>query len=211
MKGSRSAVRGVNDEEGDSLLDCRVDGNGASTSWALHEPTRPGRKEGEEGRSSEGEGSPYWEHDVTRSDTLAGIALHYGVRAGDIKLANGLYGDADIHCRKTLRVPHPGVDPTSVRRRAHKRRQGKVTFAIQALRSYYETDEAIELRGRRLDEVISSTGHSSSCHSLCSPVGLAGSSSRQSSSPGTRVRAVRSCPVTLYSNFGANASLSILA
>ena len=42
---------------------------------------------------------------VIRSDTLCGISLQYGVNAADIKKANSLWSERDIHMKDTILVP----------------------------------------------------------------------------------------------------------
>ncbi|TVU07508.1 hypothetical protein EJB05_40864 [Eragrostis curvula] len=58
----------------------------------------------------------YLEHQVSRMDTLAGIAIKYGVEISDIKRANGLVSDSQMFALKTLLIPLPGRPiPSSVR------------------------------------------------------------------------------------------------
>ncbi|XP_062229926.1 uncharacterized protein LOC133927459 [Phragmites australis] len=58
----------------------------------------------------------YLEHDVSRMDTLAGIAIKYGVEISDIKRANSLVSDSQMFAHKTLLIPLPGRPmPSSVR------------------------------------------------------------------------------------------------
>eukprot|EP00897_Mesotaenium_endlicherianum_P005781 jgi/Mesen1/5230/ME000026S04543 len=54
------------------------------------------------------EKSAFITHTVTKLDTLAGLAIKYGVEVMDIKRANGLMNDMQMFARKTLRVPLPG-------------------------------------------------------------------------------------------------------
>ncbi|XP_066369997.1 uncharacterized protein [Miscanthus floridulus] len=55
------------------------------------------------------------EHEVTRMDTLAGIAIKYGVEISDIKRANSLVTDSQMFAHKTLLIPLPGMPmPSSV-------------------------------------------------------------------------------------------------
>ncbi|XP_004966551.1 uncharacterized protein LOC101760139 [Setaria italica] len=56
------------------------------------------------------------EHEVSRMDTLAGIAIKYGVEISDIKRANGLVSDSQMFAHKRLLIPLPGMPmPASVR------------------------------------------------------------------------------------------------
>lgn len=53
------------------------------------------------------------EHIVSRFDTLAGVAIKYGVEVADIKRMNGLTSDLQMFSRKSLRIPSPGRFPPS--------------------------------------------------------------------------------------------------
>nr|CAB3469122.1 unnamed protein product [Digitaria exilis] len=56
------------------------------------------------------------EHEVSRMDTLAGIAIKYGVEISDIKRANCLVTDSQMFALKILLIPLPGRPmPASVR------------------------------------------------------------------------------------------------
>ncbi|XP_003563221.1 lysM and putative peptidoglycan-binding domain-containing protein 1 [Brachypodium distachyon] len=58
----------------------------------------------------------FMEHEVSRMDTLAGIAIKYGVEISDIKRANGLVSDSQMFAHKALLIPLPGRPmPSSVR------------------------------------------------------------------------------------------------
>ncbi|KAM0909391.1 hypothetical protein ACQ4PT_014847 [Festuca glaucescens] len=58
----------------------------------------------------------FLEHEVSRMDTLAGIAIKYGVEISDIKRANSLVSDSQMYARKALLIPLPGRPmPSSVR------------------------------------------------------------------------------------------------
>ncbi|KAL5225910.1 hypothetical protein ABZP36_012549 [Zizania latifolia] len=50
----------------------------------------------------------YLEHQVSRMDTLAGIAIKYGVEISDIKRANSLVTDSQMFAHKILLIPLPG-------------------------------------------------------------------------------------------------------
>ncbi|CAM8918626.1 unnamed protein product [Rhodiola kirilowii] len=56
---------------------------------------------------SDGDGA-YIEHQVTKFDTLAGVAIKYGVEVSDIKKMNGLVNDLQMFGLKSLRIPLPG-------------------------------------------------------------------------------------------------------
>lgn len=53
------------------------------------------------------------QHTVTKYDTLAGVAIKYGVEVSDIKRMNGLTTDIQMFSRKSLRIPLPGRHPPS--------------------------------------------------------------------------------------------------
>ncbi|XP_027358190.1 uncharacterized protein LOC113867228 [Abrus precatorius] len=60
-----------------------------------------------------GNGVSYIEHQVSKLDTLAGVAIKYGVEVADIKRMNGLATDLQMFALKTLRIPLPGRHPPS--------------------------------------------------------------------------------------------------
>ncbi|KAE9586122.1 hypothetical protein Lal_00010258 [Lupinus albus] len=60
-----------------------------------------------------GNGLNYIEHQVSKFDTLAGVAIKYGVEVADIKRMNGLASDLQMFALKTLRIPLPGRHPPS--------------------------------------------------------------------------------------------------
>ncbi|RYR32207.1 hypothetical protein Ahy_A10g046801 isoform A [Arachis hypogaea] len=53
------------------------------------------------------------EHPVSKFDTLAGIAIKYGVEVADIRKMNGLVTDRQIFALKTINIPLPGRHPPS--------------------------------------------------------------------------------------------------
>ncbi|KAL9235829.1 hypothetical protein vseg_010563 [Gypsophila vaccaria] len=55
----------------------------------------------------------YIEHHVTKMDTLAGVAIRYGVEVADIKKMNNLVTDLQMYALKTLQIPLPGRHPPS--------------------------------------------------------------------------------------------------
>ncbi|XP_076890094.1 uncharacterized protein LOC143541065 [Bidens hawaiensis] len=66
------------------------------------------------GGSSVGDGGlGYIEHTVTKFDTLAGVAIKYGVEVADVKRMNGLTTDLQMFSHKTLHIPLPGRHPPS--------------------------------------------------------------------------------------------------
>ncbi|XP_050377187.1 uncharacterized protein LOC126794497 [Argentina anserina] len=55
-----------------------------------------------------GGGKNYIEHQVSKMDTLAGVAIKYGVEVSDIKRMNGFATDLQMFALKTLKIPLPG-------------------------------------------------------------------------------------------------------
>ncbi|KAI3921041.1 hypothetical protein MKX01_036020 [Papaver californicum] len=55
----------------------------------------------------------YIEHMVSKMDTLAGVAIKYGVEVADIKRMNGLVTDLQMFGLKSLQIPLPGRHPPS--------------------------------------------------------------------------------------------------
>ncbi|XP_054809208.1 uncharacterized protein LOC129311168 [Prosopis cineraria] len=55
----------------------------------------------------------YIRHPVSKMDTLAGIAIKYGVEVSDIKKMNGLVTDLQMFALKTLHIPLRGRHPPS--------------------------------------------------------------------------------------------------
>ncbi|KAH7569816.1 hypothetical protein ACOSQ2_017970 [Xanthoceras sorbifolium] len=53
------------------------------------------------------------EHSISKFDTLAGIAIKYGVEVADIKKMNGLATDLQMFALKSLQIPLPGKHPPS--------------------------------------------------------------------------------------------------
>ncbi|CAL8098316.1 unnamed protein product [Prunus armeniaca] len=53
-------------------------------------------------------GAGYIEHVVSKFDTLAGVAIKYGVEVADIKKMNGLVTDRQMFALRFLQIPLPG-------------------------------------------------------------------------------------------------------
>ncbi|KAL9372256.1 hypothetical protein Peur_034500 [Populus x canadensis] len=68
---------------------------------------------GGSGDSNSSTGKNYIEHQVSKRDTLAGVAIKYGVEVADIKRLNGLSTDLQMFALKTLLIPLPGRHPPS--------------------------------------------------------------------------------------------------
>ncbi|XP_042065986.1 uncharacterized protein LOC121809431 [Salvia splendens] len=58
-------------------------------------------------------GHNYIIHTVGKYDTVAGVAIKYGVEVADIKRLNGLVTDLQMFALKTLKIPLPGKHPVS--------------------------------------------------------------------------------------------------
>ncbi|XP_077247112.1 uncharacterized protein LOC143886845 isoform X2 [Tasmannia lanceolata] len=58
-------------------------------------------------------GMNYIEHRVSKMDTLAGVAIKYGVEVADIRRMNGLVTDLQMFAHKSLQIPLPGRHPPS--------------------------------------------------------------------------------------------------
>ncbi|XP_043716490.1 uncharacterized protein LOC122664643 [Telopea speciosissima] len=58
-------------------------------------------------------GVNYIEHHVSKFDTLAGVAIKYGVEVADIKRMNNLVTDLQMFALKSLQIPLPGRHPPS--------------------------------------------------------------------------------------------------
>ncbi|XP_020594084.1 LOW QUALITY PROTEIN: lysM and putative peptidoglycan-binding domain-containing protein 1-like [Phalaenopsis equestris] len=59
-------------------------------------------------------GVKFIEHRVSKMDTLAGVAIKYGVEVADIKRANGLVTDIQMFAHKSLQIPLPGKHPPTL-------------------------------------------------------------------------------------------------
>lgn len=72
---------------------------------------RPPITNGDPNTSGGGEG--YIEHRVSKLDTLAGVAIKYGVEVADVKRMNGLVTDYQMFAHNILKIPLPGKHPPS--------------------------------------------------------------------------------------------------
>ncbi|XP_008803340.1 uncharacterized protein LOC103716908 isoform X2 [Phoenix dactylifera] len=98
-------------------------------------------------------GAKYIEHHVSKMDTLAGLAIMYGVEVADIKRMNGLATDGQMFAHRTLRIPWPGRHspstihlngaanyrdtPDSLQRPKLINPQHKISPAMISLQGYY--------------------------------------------------------------------------
>ncbi|MQL84573.1 hypothetical protein Taro_017082 [Colocasia esculenta] len=55
----------------------------------------------------------YIEHRVSKMDTLAGVAIKYGVEVADIRRLNALVTDRQMFAHKSIKIPLPGRHPPS--------------------------------------------------------------------------------------------------
>ncbi|CAA6673403.1 unnamed protein product [Spirodela intermedia] len=62
---------------------------------------------------SSASGLNFIEHRVSKMDTLAGVAIKYGVEVADIKRMNGLVTDIQMFAHRSLHIPLPGRHPPS--------------------------------------------------------------------------------------------------
>lgn len=108
-----------------------------------------------EGASGEGDddgdaGEPLFrEHKLSKTDSLASIAIRYGVTTRDIKRANGgVITDATLHARASLRIPRtslaegaplPGGGGVSGAAKPIATKQAAMTPALARMREYYGT------------------------------------------------------------------------
>eukprot|EP00271_Cylindrocystis_brebissonii_P002993 TRINITY_DN13737_c0_g1_i1.p1 TRINITY_DN13737_c0_g1~~TRINITY_DN13737_c0_g1_i1.p1 ORF type:complete len:766 (+),score=143.95 TRINITY_DN13737_c0_g1_i1:635-2932(+) len=68
---------------------------------------------GARGEHNDADGGQFTVHEIGRMDTLAGLAIKYGVEVMDIKRANRLISDTQMFAQKTLRIPLPGTHAPS--------------------------------------------------------------------------------------------------
>ena len=98
--------------------------------------------------------SLFHEHKVGTLDSLASLAIKYGVTPRDIKRANGgTITDATLHARAVIRVPKhtlaegaplPGGGGVTGASRPSATQKAAVTPALEKMREYYGTSPAEE-------------------------------------------------------------------
>ena len=106
--------------------------------------------------------SLFHEHKVGTLDSLASLAIKYGVTPRDIKRANGgTITDATLHARAVIRVPKhtlaegaplPGGGGVTGASRPSATQKAAVTPALEKMREYYGTAPAEEERARVASE-----------------------------------------------------------
>ncbi|KAL6187231.1 hypothetical protein ACLB2K_033418 [Fragaria x ananassa] len=96
-------------------------------------------------------GAGYIEHTVSKFDTLAGVAIKYGVEVADIRKMNGLVTDHQMFALPFLQIPLPGRHPPSPclsngsntprsqssSDRSPRFTSRKTSLAMNSLQSYY--------------------------------------------------------------------------
>ncbi|KAL9992697.1 putative LysM domain-containing protein [Helianthus debilis subsp. tardiflorus] len=88
------------------------------------------------------------EHTVTKFDTLAGVAIKYGVEVADIKKMNGLTTDLQMFALKSLKIPLPGRHPPSSVISNGYHTQGQTSAEVTSSRTY--SDSFSPIRSLRL-------------------------------------------------------------
>ncbi|XP_059645798.1 uncharacterized protein LOC132287772 [Cornus florida] len=78
----------------------------SSSSRGSSSPTSPSSS-----RSGDGVNYISIQHQVSKMDTLAGVAIKYGVEVADIKRMNKLVTDLQMFALKSLKIPLPGKRP----------------------------------------------------------------------------------------------------
>ena len=140
--------------------------------------------------------SLFHEHKVGTLDSLASLAIKYGVTPRDIKRANGgTITDATLHARAVIRVPKhtlaegaplPGGGGVTGASRPSATQKAAVTPALAKMREYYGTSPAEE-RARVASEPSSAAGAPSSDPGASPPSRPGGSGRANSASTLRRV------------------------
>ncbi|XP_076936052.1 uncharacterized protein LOC143603003 [Bidens hawaiensis] len=94
-------------------------------------------------------GAGYIEHMVTKFDTLAGVAIKYGVEVADIKKMNGLTTDLQMFALKSLKIPLPGRHPPSPMMSNGYHAQGQTSTEVTRSSSTY-SDSYSPIRSLKL-------------------------------------------------------------
>ncbi|KAH0887925.1 hypothetical protein HID58_050354 [Brassica napus] len=125
----------------------------------------------------------YIEHRVSKFDTLAGIAIKYGVEVADVKKMNGLVTDLQMFALKSLQIPLPGRHPPSPCLSNGSLNHGSKASSRTSLSSAESETTSnfnpvpINLMDAPVSDTFSSVRKSSSASSLQDPDGSNGSSS----------------------------------
>ena len=85
-------------------------------------------------------------HRLGKLDTLAGLAIRYGVTVSDLKRANGLHSEMGMFALRELKVPkgqlpasHAGFQALLSQRRTPPEISAEASSALDKLRSHYGT------------------------------------------------------------------------
>ncbi|RDY08626.1 LysM and putative peptidoglycan-binding domain-containing protein 2, partial [Mucuna pruriens] len=111
-----------------------------------------------DGEESSRERSPtngvsYIEHHVSKFDTLAGVAIKYGVEVADVKKMNSLVTDHQMFALKTLHIPLPGRHPPSpcLSNGSNTPTHGNLDHSppVQAHRDLFESFQSLRIKSSR--------------------------------------------------------------
>ncbi|GMH41899.1 hypothetical protein BSKO_09809 [Bryopsis sp. KO-2023] len=85
-------------------------------------------------------------HKVSKTDTIAGLAVKYNTTIMDIKRVNGLRSDFAMFARGVLVIPPPGTTPTvgSPFKRSNKYQPPRLLDTIEADLWQFDSDEVAE-------------------------------------------------------------------
>ncbi|KAE8669698.1 Detected protein of confused Function [Hibiscus syriacus] len=96
-------------ERGDSIINGDNSYNTDGSYSKSHNNDSVFEKESDQGLpDSSPRGDGFIEHPVSRFDTLAGVAIKYGVEVADIRKMNGLVTDHQMFALKSIQIPLPG-------------------------------------------------------------------------------------------------------
>ena len=106
-------------------------------------------------------------HRLGKLDTLAGLAIRYGVTVSDLKRANGLHSEMGMFALRELKVPkgqlpasHAGFQALLSQRRTPPEISTEASSALDKLRSHYGTGRLLPEAG---GEAVAGGGD---CHSV---------------------------------------------
>lgn len=96
--------------------------------------------------SSGGDGCSYIQHPVSKFDTLAGVAIRYGVEVADIKRINGLVSDLQMFALKTLHIPLPGRHPPSNAQDTQRSSSSEQTSSSRRHSDMFDSFQSLKLK-----------------------------------------------------------------
>nr|CAD1835733.1 unnamed protein product [Ananas comosus var. bracteatus] len=111
MQMEKGGRNGSYEPQSDGLFNGFVDRRGEINSIATIPVSSSSSLPSSPPSSSASSCGGYIEHRVSKRDTLAGVAIKYGV--ADIRRLNGLMTDLQMFARKSLKIPLPGKHPPS--------------------------------------------------------------------------------------------------